>query len=89
MQREAPEPLRAARAVTVLAQHPVAAGLGTRSGVGMDGATLGDAEALGGQRLDADIVDTGGDRGLDARLEQLLEGAKSGSASRSAAPGCG
>jgi hypothetical protein len=38
------------------------------------GAAFDDAEALGDQGLDADIVGAGGKRGLDARLEQLLEG---------------
>ena len=63
-------------AVAVLAQHPVAARLGAGSGMGVDRAALGDPKAFGGQCLDADIVGAGGDRGLDARLEQLLEGSE-------------
>ena len=39
----------------------------------VDRAPLDDAEAFGGQRLDAEIVDAGADRGLDARIEQFLE----------------
>ena len=43
-------------------------------GIGADRAALGDAKAFGGQRLDPDIVGAGRNGGLDARLEQLLEG---------------
>ena len=60
--------------VAVLAQHPVAARLGAGRGVRVNGAALGDAEALGGQRLDADVVEAGRDRRFNARLEQALEG---------------
>ena len=42
--------------VAVLAQHPVAAGLGAGRGIGADGAPLGDTKALGDQGLDADVV---------------------------------
>ena len=44
------------RLVAVLAQYPVAAGLGAGRGIGADGAPLGDMEAFGDQGLDADIV---------------------------------
>jgi len=42
--------------------------------VGVDRAALGNAEALGGQRLDADVVGEGRQRGFDARIEEALEG---------------
>ena len=40
----------------------------------MHGMALDDPEALGGQGLDADVVRATGNRGFDARVEQLLEG---------------
>ena len=61
------------RTVAVLAQDPVAAGLGAGRGVGVHRAALGDVEALGGQGLDADVVGAGGNRGFDAGVEQLFE----------------
>ena len=42
--------------------------------MGVDRAPLGDAEALGSQRLQPDIVDAAGDRALDPGVQQLLEG---------------
>jgi hypothetical protein len=60
--------------VAVLAQDAAAAGLGASSCMVMHDAALDDPEALGGQGLDADVVGAGGDRGFDARVEQLLEG---------------
>ena len=59
--------------VAVAAQDPVAGGLGAGRGMGVDRAPLDDAEAFGGQRLDAEIVDPGADCGLDAGIEQFLE----------------
>ena len=41
--------------------------------MGMDGASLGDAQGLGRKRLDAQVVGAGCDRALDARFEELLE----------------
>ena len=61
------------RAVAVLAQHAVAAGLGAGRGIGADRPPLGDMKAFGDQGLDADVIGAGGDRRFDAGFEQLLE----------------
>ena len=42
--------------------------------MGVDGLAAGDGEASGGQRLQPDIVDAGGDGALDLGGEKLLEG---------------
>ena len=60
--------------VAVLAQHAIAAGFGARRGMGVHRTAFGDAEALGGERLDADVVGAAGNRRFDTRVEQLLEG---------------
>ena len=78
------------RAVAVLAHDAVAARLGAGRGMGIDRAALGDAEALGGQRLDADVVGAGGDGAFDPRFEQLLEGGEERVLQLDPqAPGCG
>ena len=45
-------------------------------GMGIERAPIGDDQALGGQRLDADVVGAGGDRALDLGAQQLLEHAE-------------
>ena len=44
------------------------------AGMGVDRAPVGDAEALGPQRLQPDVVDAAGDRALDPGVQELLEG---------------
>ena len=77
---------RVVRAVQCLreAERPIALApadgedLGLRTGLGMDieRTPIGHHQALGGQRLDADVVGAGGARALDLGLEQLLERAE-------------
>ena len=66
------------RAVAVLAQDAIAAGFGARRGMGVHRTAFGDVEALGGQRLDADVVGAAGNCRFDARVEQLLERGEEG-----------
>ena len=44
--------------------------------MGVDRAPVGDDEARGPERLQSDVVGTGGDRALDAGGEQLFEGSE-------------
>ena len=51
-------------------------GFGAGARMGVDHLPVGDDEALGPQRLQPDIIGARGDRALDPRREQLLEGAE-------------
>ena len=44
------------------------------AGMGVDHPGIGDAEALGAQRLEPEVIDPGGDGALDPLIEQFLEG---------------
>jgi hypothetical protein len=52
------------RPVAVLAQDAIAARLGAARGVSVNRATVRDLEALGGERLDADVVSAGSEGGF-------------------------
>lgn len=59
--------------VAILAQDAVTAGFRSCGRMRIDRAPLRDAEALGGERLNADVVNSCGLRRLDACIQQIFE----------------